>query len=50
MLEPTGANKELLEGGYIALALREGTTFAEAQTLADEMRKHISAATIAKGG
>jgi hypothetical protein len=50
MLEPTGANKELLEGGFIALALREGTTFAEAQTLADEMRKHISAATIAKGG
>ncbi|MBL0408358.1 hypothetical protein JKG68_31285 [Microvirga aerilata] len=50
MLEPTGANKELLEGGHIVLTLREGTTFAGAQTLAIEMKKHITGATIAKGG
>jgi hypothetical protein len=46
MLEPSGRNKELLQGGFISLSLREGTTYAEAQALADEMRKHIAGATI----
>jgi hypothetical protein len=49
MLEPTGADEDLLEGGYIALMLREGTNFAEAQTLVDEMKKHIAGATITRG-
>jgi hypothetical protein len=48
-LEPTGANKHLLGGGYIALTLREGATFGEAQALADTMKKQISGATIARG-
>jgi hypothetical protein len=50
VLEPTGANREILEGGYIALTLREGTTFAGAQALAHELNKHIAGATIIKGG
>jgi hypothetical protein len=49
MLEPTGADEDLLEGGYIALMLREGANFAEAQTLVDEMKKHIAGATITRG-
>jgi hypothetical protein len=46
VLEPTGRDKEVLKGGVISLKLREGTTFADAQALADEMKKHIMAATI----
>jgi hypothetical protein len=50
VLEPTGREKEVLNGGFISLKLREGTTFADAQALADEMRKHITAATIQTDG
>ncbi len=50
MLTPTGANKDLLDGGYIALTLREGTTFEEAHALADAMKKQVSGATVVRGG
>jgi hypothetical protein len=50
VLEPTGRDKDLLKGGVISLKLQEGTTFAEAQALADEMKKHITAATIQTDG
>ena len=46
VLEPTGREKELLNGGYISLKLQEGTTFAEAQALADEMKKLITSTSI----
>jgi hypothetical protein len=48
-LEPSGREKEILKDGYIALRLHDNTTFAEAQALADEMRKYITQAAIATG-
>jgi hypothetical protein len=46
MLEPSGRDKDIFQGGFISLTLREGITYAEAQALADEMRKHIAGAAI----
>jgi hypothetical protein len=45
-LEPTGHSSALLTGGFIALKLLEGTMFAEAQSIAEEMKKHVIAATV----
>jgi hypothetical protein len=50
ILEPSGRDKEILNGGFIALTLREGVTYAEAQALADEMRERIAGATITTDG
>jgi hypothetical protein len=50
VLEPTGREKELLNGGFISLKLQEGTTFAEAQALAEEMKKHITSAAVQTDG
>jgi hypothetical protein len=48
-LEPTGHSSDILKGGFIALKLLEGTTFAEAQAIAEEIKKHVISATVQLG-
>jgi hypothetical protein len=50
MIQPSGRGKDLLQDGFISLSLREDMTFDEAQALAEEMRKHVVAATIRTEG
>jgi hypothetical protein len=45
-LEPTGRSNDILKGGFISLKLLEGTTFAEAQAFAEEIKKHVTSATV----
>jgi hypothetical protein len=49
MLEPGGKDAGVLNGGFVQLRLRDGTTYTEAQALAEQMRSHISGAALALG-
>jgi hypothetical protein len=50
MIRPSGRGKDLLQDGFISLSLREDMIFDEAQALAEDMRKHVVAATIQTEG
>jgi hypothetical protein len=50
MIRPSGWGKDLLQDGFISLSLREDMTFDEAQALAEDMKKHVVAATIQTEG